>query len=735
VTVIPTREQTTQIVRPSPSGVPGGRAAVRPAGGGITGRDILQIIRKRKLLIILCVVICAAVTATGTLLWQLYAPFYTAEALLEISPPPADVLTGTTGLYGKDIMERLTMTQARLVKSHAVLARATDNDELQRTAWFKHDRREAVRRLREEIDVTHLPNENFVRVSMTGLGRSDGERTELAQIVNAVAVAFVEDSQEAVQLGRGGEMERLRDELDNRESDLDRIHDQLNEARSGEVPNIRELRSVLSIELEYLTRRLMDLRLNQAEARSQLEALDAQEAEGGTAISAQVRAGLEADPALRSLQNFKLNLITERENVLRKFGPQHRSVQNLQTRLDSINKEIAEKEKEVIETQTKALRDMVERALAAITAQLMDVRQKTHEANSNLRELQATIALTEQLEISKKDVEGNISRIKKRLLELRLLYEGERHAMLRSRATKPEERAMPKWGIMMPLGVLAGLLIALGLAFTLEFVDTSIKSPSDISRRIDLPSLGMIPHTDDLEEDIEDLRLAFMTNPNSLIEEAFRQIRTCLLFSGPAPQRRSLLITSPSPEDGRTTVALNLAAPIARSGRRVLVVDANFRQPMIRKLFPETRAEGLSSALVGQANWQELLYAVEPNFDVLAAGPLPPNPAELLGSNQMRQIVAEMVEQYDQVIFDGAPCLVVTDSAMLSTLVDGVILVVRAGTNTYGIVLRTRDTLSRIGAHILGVVLNGIRVTAGGYLRKSYETFYEYREPSQLPAE
>jgi capsular exopolysaccharide synthesis family protein len=274
--------------------------------------------------------------------------------------------------------------------------------------------------------------------------------------------------------------------------------------------------------------------------------------------------------------------------------------------------------------------------------------------------------------------------------------------------------------------------VGFGLSFVLEFIDTSIKGPSDVIRRIDLPLLGMVPHQDDIEEDIEDFRMAFASHPNSLVSEAFRQIRTCLQFSGPANQRRSLLITSAQPEDGRTMVAMNLAASIARSGRKVLVVDANFRQPSLRQCFPACPEGGLSSALVGQGNWREMVLEVEPNFSVMASGPMPPNPGELLGCDQMRTILAEAAGEYDQIIFDGSPCLVVSDSLALGSLVDGIILVVRAGANTYGIVQRTQEVLSRGGTHIMGIVLNGVRAVAGGYLRKNYEAFYDYHEQAKL---
>jgi capsular exopolysaccharide synthesis family protein len=221
-----------------------------------------------------------------------------------------------------------------------------------------------------------------------------------------------------------------------------------------------------------------------------------------------------------------------------------------------------------------------------------------------------------------------------------------------------------------------------------------------------------------------------MTNPDTIVSEAFRQIRTTLMFSGPVEQRRSMLVTSPMPEDGRTSVSLNLGHAIAHGGRSVLVIDANFRQPVIRKLFPMCPDGGLSSCLSDATDWRELTHEVEPNLHVMAAGPIPPNPAELLGSDKMRQLLTEFQGEFDQIIFDGAPCLVVSDSAVLSTVVDGVVLTVRASVSTYGIVQRTRDMLNKLGSHIFGVVLNGVRVTAGGYLRKNYETFYEYRESS-----
>ncbi len=525
-------------------------------------------------------------------------------------------------------------------------------------------------------------------------------------------------------------------ERDRLEQQRARVSDQVEAAkRDTDISSLQKRRGVLDFELQEGTKHLMQLRFFRTQADAALAALKEQEADGSIVVSADIVNALDRDPMLRGLKNLQLNMITARDNLMQKYGPRHPQVEGYHIRLASCEREITTMTNRLTNQYVNLMMGERTGAVRSATEQIAQVQETLNEANAKIRDLEAEVTRIEQLVLSGEELDTRIRRIEDTLLELRLLLASEQQVSLRMAAIPPRTISMPKWSIMMPLGIVLGLAVGLGLAFMLEFIDTSVKNPSDISRRVDLPVLGMIPHTDDIEEDVEDLRLAFMTNPNSLIGEAFRQIRTCLLFSGPARERRSLLITSPLPEDGRTTVTMNLAAAIAHGGRKVLVVDANFRQPAIRSLFDGCPEGGLSSALVGQANWRDLVHEVLPNLHVMSAGILPPNPAELFGSEEMRKLVAEMVEQYDQVLFDGAPCLVVTDSPILSTLVDGVVLTVRAGANTFGIVQRTRDILLRVNAHIVGVALNAVRVTAGGYLRKSYETFYEYHEQTRLRAE
>jgi len=177
----------------------------------------------------------------------------------------------------------------------------------------------------------------------------------------------------------------------------------------------------------------------------------------------------------------------------------------------------------------------------------------------------------------------------------------------------------------------------------------------------------------------------------------------------------------------------------AQSNQRVLLIDANFRRPGVRRAFVGTRAEGLCNVLVGQMPFEQTVTHTDlPNLDVLGSGPLPPNPGELLGSPQMRELLKLVAGKYDRVVLDGPPCLLVSDALVLATQVDGVVLVARAVNGTKGTLRRAREQLQRIGARVIGAVLNGVRAQPGGYFKQQYREFYEYREEEsttpQLPA-
>jgi capsular exopolysaccharide synthesis family protein len=670
---------------------------------------------------------------TITLLWWLFAPGYTAQALLAVGPVPATILRGGEPIYSKEIIERYKRSWATLVKDDPVLVEAAKDSRVTKTAWYQENRNEIIEAMFEDISSSAVPETEFIRIAMTGRNKA-----ELPDIVNAIAEAFVKYAGRDIRATRDDQMTRLNIEAGTLRSALNTLRNEVSQVLAGsDAAGLNANRNEAAIKLEMLLR---DYNLAKNEyLEAQMAWLSWQRIlEEKTYVKdPRVVMGLDMDGQLRALRAQELDLTTRLENMVTRLGRDHRSVVSVRGLIQALRDQIDDRTGEVTAKAVESITQQFSMSWELVKKKVADLTDEMEANKATRRDLEKKLRLVDGYvrDIANKD--DDLRTIERRLLELRTGMGDEEGSQqrqvgpvtLRSAAALPRRPSKPQWSLMLPAGILLGLVLGFGLAFLLEFADTSVKSPSDIARRVDLPMLGMVPHADDLDEEIPDFRRATVIAPHSLAAEAFRQIRTNLLFSGPAEQRRSLLITSPAPEDGRTTVVMNLAASMAQAGRRVLVVDANFRQPAIGKMFPEATEAGLSSALVGQANWKDVVSpSGVPNFDVITSGPLPPNPADLLGSDKMRDIIAEMAGEYDQVIFDGSPVMVVTDACVLSTLVDAVILVVRAGRNSTGIVQKAASQLQRVGAHVVGTVLQGVRTTAGGYLRKNYETFYEYHQ-------
>ncbi len=722
---IPTRQEAPQLVR-----VPRPMPAAANSAPGFTGKDFLRILRKRLWMILIILLVFIGGAVGGTFAWLRTAPLYTVEAYLEVLPPDEGPLGRGMRSYNKDWLERIMTTQASMVKSTRVLRQASNDDNLRQTRWFQELNKQVVpQELDDEVSVSPIPNSNLLRVSMTGFRKS-----ELPVIVDAVAKAAVGYSTTAEGTATGQKIANLKSEGTELSRRLEDKRRQIRTSRSqAQAGDVLERRETLLLELRDIVPKKNELEIQRDSAKQALEIMEQQRQQGILETSPEVLDRIERDPRIQSLRTAEMNVSTNLENLRKKLGPGHRDVRAEEARLDAIREKIEAVKKEITDREVGALVEYRNRELQMIIKRLGQVMEKYRQINSDLRSAQQKIDNLATIQAEAEALETNIERIEQRLVELRVAESGARPMELVQPATEPDQPSIPEWQIMVPLGVVLGLVIGVGLAVLLEFVDTSVQSPADISARIDLPMLGMIPHEDDVDEDLGDLRVAMLKSKGGLMAEAFREIRTNLQFSGPIEQHRTLLVSSASPGDGRTTVAVNLAATMAQAGRKVLLVDANFRQPAIRGLFPQLAEGGLSSALVGQGDWRDQVTEVEANLSVMGAGPLPPNPADLLGSDEMKRIADEMAGEYDQVIFDGAPCLVVTDPVVMSSQVAGVLLVVRAGSNTHGIVTRVRNTLQRVGAHISGAVLLGVRATSGGYLRKNYETFYEYHENPRLP--
>jgi len=298
----------------------------------------------------------------------------------------------------------------------------------------------------------------------------------------------------------------------------------------------------------------------------------------------------------------------------------------------------------------------------------------------------------------------------------------------------PSEPNLPR---NLAFALALGLTTGIGLAFVLEGLDNTVRTPDQAEAISTLPSLGMIPLGSRSRAELpngkrlalaaskEAVELVTLERPKSQMAESYRALRTSLLLTSLGRPPQMILVTSALPGEGKSTTSLNAAIVLAQKGARVLLMDTDLRRPTLHKTLGMGPRDGLSNVLTGSASLAEAIVpsGLLPNLALLPAGTPPPNPAELLASSQMQELLVQLRGQFDHIVMDTPPALSVTDAVILSTLVDRVILVIRSGQTTKQALRRARDILLQVNAHVCGVLLNAVDLDS-----PDYYNYYEYRE-------
>jgi capsular exopolysaccharide synthesis family protein len=458
----------------------------------------------------------------------------------------------------------------------------------------------------------------------------------------------------------------------------------------------------------------------------------------------------------------KINAAKEkRETLLVRYTPEYKEVTavnaqiaELEAQKVKINQEVSEKIKsEGVKLEKNAEREV----LASLRSQLGAAQQREAEARADFDRGASKANVEGQAETRlttlKREIETNRNLLdtytqRQKEQELAIASGRPENIKIAANAVTPGAPIGPQRARNILVAFLVSFAMGIGLAFLLDYLDDSVKTSDDIGRHLGLPTLALIPHHFGSEK--RRLKLAAangngtggapistglitLEERHSPMAEAYRHLRTSLLFSSAGKPPQSILVTSSQPSEGKTTTAINTAVTLAQADADVVIVDCDLRRPRLHSYFDLENSQGLTNYLSGERNTEHLIKTCRelPRLKVITSGPIPPNPAELLSSNEMKNLLQFLRGRYKHVIIDSPPAISFTDAAILSTLVDGVVIVAMAGKSSIHLMRRFKHRLGNIGARIYGVVLNGIK--AGSMEYDYYGTgYYEYYAKGDL---
>ena len=666
--------------------------------------------------------------------------YYKAEASIVIDLAAPQVLKGVDdvvqqGAQGMWSNKEYFETQYRIIKSRSVAEKVVARLGLDHDDQFLHIPPNLDSAQRAEVLKSADPTEMVVRAinvqpvrdsRVVVIAIEDSSPQRAADLTNAVAEEFIEQNVDRKLTTTRGASAWLAGQLATMRAELEKSEKALYQYKEDHdvLSTSLEARQNISAEkLVAINDALTKTGLRRVEIESHRDTLQELLAESkGAEFKAESFKPVADNVLITEFKREYFRLQSEKAEMSEKYLDGHPKRVALDERIAKVKTNIAQAIQTVLRSseaefgqvvdEEKRLRSMLEGAkqqALAVNRMELDYERLKREKEQNQQVFE--IMVKRQKEV---DVAGLLRTNNIRLLDAALV---------------PNHPSRPNRSQNILLAMLLGLVCGIGLVVLLEMLDNTVKSQDDVESGLGLPLLGILPSipSDAKGLDRETLMqrdLFVAQSPNSSVSECARAIRTSLLFSSPDRPFRVLLIASTGPREGKTTAAISIGITMAQSGKRVLLVDGDLRRPRLHRTFGVPSQAGLSTLILGESTIEEAVKSTSiDRLSVLPAGPVPPNPAELLHSARYTEVVKALSERFDQVIIDSPPVGVVTDALVMSTRADGLVLVVRSGTTPKKAAYRGRRALLEINAHIYGAVLNDVDL---GSRAGQYYYYYRY---------
>lgn len=713
----------------------GAGTGMMPSGG--TGRfqqiDPLRVIRSHLILLIAAGVVGVIVGAGSWFALNKYVAKFTSNAALGVTLPVTDEITTPIDETMRKLEPRI-LTEVTVIRSQETLDLLLKQPEVRATDWYAqfNDKIDSARLDLEEntLNVNHIRDTTLIKISATTPNPADAQtivrnlyNVHLRQVENRAASQYtkrrvaLQQSYESTQSQietvearmRRHLIEHPRSTSDDRTSVLVQELLYMNSKRS----EIGELLSAAQASYQQLQSRLesgdfepSDDEVQYIESTIAVQQIDAQLRQLRVSRELQIDKGLgESHPLVQQIDSQIRHTENERGT---EFDNQARRLFNAKVELGAQSVSIYEEQIRAYDPRINEL-----------TARLEDMQRAMTDFETMQREL-------ESMELQREAARAQLAE-----LDRVVLQEGTVTVQLRNPATTAEKTFPPDWYVMIPGVTVLFFGLVLGLVFLRELLDQRIKAAADIKSLSDTTLLGIIPDAGEDPSGKAPAERVVERQPTGLLAESYRQVRSAVLSKMDRRGYKTLAVAAAKPKAGTSSIVQNLGASMALSGRRVLIIDANFRRPGQAGLNNAPEGDGLVELLRGDnalPDADRFIHQVEGlSLSVLPSGDASSAAPELLESSAFRELLGQLESGYDIILIDTPPSLLTSEAQLMCKHVDAMMLVARARTDTRGMMQRLIGQLDGQRADILGVVLNGVQASAGGYLRQNFQEFDRYR--------
>ena len=767
--LVPANSQSIREIQP-PQGVDLGRPSgprlysdLPPQESAIG--ESLRILLKRKWVVIACLVTIFSVVAIASLKMT---PIYEAGGTIEINKPDATLNFQNSATFSVDYFDPTELeTELKILQSDLLATQVIRELNLDRRPEIggaapassavdlspdplQSDPARAsamVGGFKGNLRVSLSPNTRIIEVHY----RSPDPQMA-ATVVNTLMQTYVENNFKARFESTMQASDWLQKQLVDLQMKVETSQEKLvRYQKEHEILGTDEKQNIITEKLDELNKELTTAETERMDKEALYRLVESGDPDAiASSAGGLTDGGPGAQSASMLLENLRAKQADLRIQVAdlnTQFGPSYPKLTQLNNQLKEIDSQIQAEMKKI----ASKIRGQYTTALQRENM-LRDALEKQKQEANKLNEsaIQYTL-LKRDVDTNRQLYEGLLQKMKEAGVSAGLKSNNFR---IVDNARPPQVPIEPNIPRNLMFAVVLGLASGIGLAFLLEGLDNTVRTTEQAQMISGLPSLGMIPlGSKSAREGPNPKRLVIATSkeavelvtqvrPQSQMAESYRALRTSLLLSNLGSPPKVVMVTSALPQEGKTTTSINTAVVLAQKGVRVLLIDADMRRPSIHKTLGMGPHRGLSNVLTGSIPLEQAITSttVLPNLFVLPAGTPPPNPAELLASANMREVLTQLREQYDHIVIDTPPTLSVTDAVVLSPRSDAVILVIRSGQTTKQALRRSRDVLVQVNAKVVGVLLNAVDLSSPDYYyyyeyQGKYARYYRDEESSDLEGE